>query len=258
MAQFTLTTFTPGEAEKITGLSTGMQRDWRKRGLLPSNDGHARFDLFSLAEMLAFKLLSDRGVGPQTSREVMPWVTVGIAYQVLLWVDAYEGDHLKTNEARGLPPRSIDPEAMEHFAPMLEASGISRAELENRRNGFDGQWLSHQVILTKGYPRVIPAKFFIWWADGSHVFTGSLDRQFSDGSSSDARWAGPVVVLDLEGLASTLLAQAGRPFVHVEFETNESGDFEPPMERKVFRFSVQEADPEISVETTPTLPQKDL
>lgn len=258
MAQYTLTTFTPGEAETITGLATGMQRDWRKRGFLPANAGHARFDIFSLAELLALKMLADRSVGPAASKDVMPWVTVGIAWHALLWIDAYEGDHERCNEARGLPPKRVDPATIERFGAMAEAVGLTREQMEAHRSGFDGDWLARQVIRLKGYPRIIPAKFFIWWVDGSHSFAESLDAAFSNGVSSDERWSGAVIVLDLGGVASVLQTRAGRPFVHVEFETDDAGELQPPMEYgEPIPFTVTQTAAESSVETTPPLPQKD-
>ena len=60
---FTLTTFTPAEAEKISTISTAMQRDGRRRGFLPAFQGHARFDPFDVARMWAIKMLADRGIG---------------------------------------------------------------------------------------------------------------------------------------------------------------------------------------------------
>lgn len=266
MAQFELTTFMPGEAERITTLATGLQRDWRKRGFIPANDGHARFDLFGLAEMLALKTLADRGVGPAVGQGVASWLAVGIAWHVLNSVDAYEGDHFRTNEARGLPPRPpmtyppgpkgvVFKAAMEH----LVSKGLLSEEDLERRRGFDGDWLAKQVIRLKGYPRIIPAKFFIWWADGTHTFAASLDAAFGDGGATDDRWGGAVIVLDLDGIASTIMQRAGRPFVHVEFPIGDDGKLEPPMEYgAVIPLSAALAVTETSVETTPALPQKDL
>lgn len=88
---FTLAHFAPSEAEKITGLSTAMQRDWRHRGFLPKNEGHARFDLFTLATMMALKLFADRGIGPQVAQNFTEISSRAIAWFALEFEDAYEG-----------------------------------------------------------------------------------------------------------------------------------------------------------------------
>ena len=89
---FTLALFSPGEAEKITGLSTTMQRDWRHRGFLPKNDGHARFDLFTLAMMMVLKLFADRNFGPQAVKTIADITARAIAWHALEFVDSFEGD----------------------------------------------------------------------------------------------------------------------------------------------------------------------
>lgn len=56
--------FTPGEAARLTGVSTDLQRDWRRRGLLAPKAlaGHSRFEFDGLCRMLALKAFSDAGV----------------------------------------------------------------------------------------------------------------------------------------------------------------------------------------------------
>lgn len=59
--------FTPGEAEKIAGVSGALQRDWRRRGLMMSgNKGKwTRFSLFDLIQMRLMKTLSRFGFSVQ-------------------------------------------------------------------------------------------------------------------------------------------------------------------------------------------------
>lgn len=55
--------FTPAEAEHITGVSVALQRDWRRRKLLPENvDGKwTRFSLTNIIEMSVMKTFADAG-----------------------------------------------------------------------------------------------------------------------------------------------------------------------------------------------------
>lgn len=234
----TLTSFTPGEAERTTGLSTNMQRDWRFRGFLPKSDGHARFDLFDLSGMLAMKMLSDRGIGPQISRELFPWLSAGIAYSVLKNHEAYEGDHL-----RGLPPTfpgEDENEIIEGLRASLLAGApdmtesdfrgfVEGLERTSRRNwsrvprGWTRrcEGFAREVMRAKGFSFAV-APYFLWWADDTHVFTDDIKAAIENAWSTDPRLAGPIVVLDLHALAGLILHRAGRPFVHVDHGPDEN------------------------------------
>ncbi len=50
---FTLETFSPAEAAKMSGLSVVNQRDYRRKGFLPSHEGRARFTVYDIAVMRA-------------------------------------------------------------------------------------------------------------------------------------------------------------------------------------------------------------
>lgn len=56
--------FTPAEAEAITGVSTTLQRDWRRRGYIAQAGSrkHNAFDLTSLAKLLVMRAFSEAGV----------------------------------------------------------------------------------------------------------------------------------------------------------------------------------------------------
>lgn len=63
--------FTPAQLADIAALSTTQQRDWRRRGLLPtSGDGHARFDPITCASMMVMKSLTAFGIGPGYSSAI--------------------------------------------------------------------------------------------------------------------------------------------------------------------------------------------
>lgn len=216
----TLTLFTPAEVERITGVTTMTQRDWRRRSIVPKRgEGHARYNLFELAEMFAIKLLSDRGVPLEEASNVALWCGMGIGFRVLQWVDAYEGDHLRTNEARGIPDTRMSDSDLELVRAAAAQGGIDLPEGLGERYvwGDKGDWLARQVYRQQYRTGVVPGKLFIWWANGTHLFHESFDAARDDMVSSDPRLAGPSLVLDLESLGSVLSDRAGRAFVHVEF-----------------------------------------
>lgn len=59
--------FTPAEAEKVTGASVALQRDWRRRGLLPKNETGkwTTFDLDDIVKLSVMKAFSDAGFSVQ-------------------------------------------------------------------------------------------------------------------------------------------------------------------------------------------------
>ena len=173
---FTLALFSPGEAEKITGLSTTMQRDWRHRGFLPKNDGHARFDLFTLAMMMVLKLFADRNFGPQAVKTIADITARAIAWHALEFVDSFEGD-------------------------IPDAPDIARRAL----------WSS------LGFPRLIPPRFLVVFADESEWWDNSLDHAFAKNDGAEKR-SGPIIVLDMMTLGDLLADRAGRAFVHIDTE----------------------------------------
>lgn len=222
----TLTTFTPAEAEAITGVSTASQRDWRRHGYLAKRDGHARFDAFDLARMLVIRLLSDRGIGPaQTAQtpylafgDIAAICAAGALGNAFSWRDAWEGD------LEEIPTSMTIPEDAEAESFVLDIISSNRSE--NGPTVFHKpsipQWHARTRYLIKrlwreqSIPLITPGSMFIWWANGEHKFANSLESEMSQMLSSDPRTCGPIVVLDYNSLASMLIERAGRALCHVE------------------------------------------
>lgn len=203
----TLSLFTPAEAEKITGVSTSLQRDWRRRKFLGSHEGHARFNVFDLAEMAYLQMMSARGIGPEYAQVAQQFVGLGAAYCTLLSSQAYEGDHhltLSWNSA---------------FA----SGGVREKDWETK-----GEFLAHYLVRRQFGPAV-PAPYFIWWANGDHHFDYSLEKAFSPENPKlkIERLIGPAIVIDLEALGAILLSKTDRPFVHIEYETKDGRAIAP-------------------------------
>lgn len=226
MIQITLTQFTPAQAEKITGISVDQQRNLRRHGYLAHSDGHARFDGFGLARLFAIKALSDRGIGPALTAkpddgsDVASLCATGILWALLDWVDAYEGDH-KTFAVTWPPSPPMSEHELQLVIEEGKRHGYSedaiRSMAAEARGDWDerSEWLKKQVMQKMGARRVIPARYFIWWADGAHSWERNLDGSFS-ASAHDPRYEGAVIVLDQDAMASRLLSRAGAAFAHVE------------------------------------------
>jgi DNA-binding transcriptional MerR regulator len=187
METLTLTLFTPSEAERITGVSTALQRDWRRRGYLPKSDSHARFEVFDLARLTFMKWMAERGVGPQQTHEIAEWAARGIVWEIFSVVDGWEGDH-----------RAVLPPKFQH------------------EWGLQRNYLIGKIWALGSHPRVIPGQFFIWWADGEHTWTPSIDLIRNNMTSDDSRLSGPFICVDQMAMAGTIQERAGRAFCHVE------------------------------------------
>ena len=177
---FDLTRFTPAEAERITGVNVTLQRDWRRRGFLPSNEGHARFDVFSLAKMRFLSAMAERGIGPASTEKYVDITMNAIAREAL------SGDRAVVGDRDG--------------APHLPMAIISRCSPLGGKMG-----------------RVIAAPIFVLFADGSEWWDQSPDAAFNRKIEGEEWGAldGPVIMLDTRVLGVGIAARAGRPLVTV-------------------------------------------
>lgn len=165
--------FTPREVERMTGLSTAMQRDWRKRGFLSSLQGkHARFTADEVAALFIMKLLADGGLGPAVShRLAQP------AARALLM---YGTDTFAALEVEG-PAEAVDEYSKAYASDTAEWEIASGMKVED---------LQRYLVF------VGPDKLFT---------TNDLN------SFAAERRPGPMLILDLDDLGKKLAARAPRP-----------------------------------------------
>ena len=90
--------FSPAEAAEITGVSVALQRDWRRRGILPENKSGkwTKFALTDVIQMSVMKSFSDAGFSVQYVAEfasiaVLPTLAV---LDSLPGVAVFEGDNI--------------------------------------------------------------------------------------------------------------------------------------------------------------------
>lgn len=78
----------PKDLAEVTGLSTELQRVWRRRSLLPAASGtRAHFSAGATAEILARYELSRHGVSPSDSSEIAKQIAPSILCNALLSAD---------------------------------------------------------------------------------------------------------------------------------------------------------------------------
>ena len=207
--ELTFNRYAATAAERITDVSAMLQRNWRRHGYLPTNEGHARFDLFELAQLRALGMLAARGVGPNLGIDVSEIIAAGITLGALRCRGAYEGDAEMLNveaddEATAEMRRAVEAKGMdfgrEPLAWGAKADTFARAAFRGRED-------------FKTYGRAVPARFFMWFPDGSHRWDNSVDACFrSDRFPTD----GPVIVIDQHAVGAKMVERAPQPFVRVE------------------------------------------
>ncbi|WP_324261558.1 hypothetical protein U4960_15780 [Altererythrobacter sp. H2] len=83
--------YTPGDLERVSGLSGEMQRVWRRRGHLPSPDsGHARFTGLEVLEITIRTALSKAGIPPSETEIDLTSATKAAMYYAVFSHGAVE------------------------------------------------------------------------------------------------------------------------------------------------------------------------
>lgn len=186
-----LTTFTPRQAEQITGIKAARQRDLRRHGYLPQQEGHAQFTAVDLAEMLVLSSMMRRGVGPGSASGIAKISAIGIVQSALSDPDAFEGmDKADWSYPGDQSPR----DKAEWLARVFSA--------EQARKG-ENLW------------RVKPGNFLIIFADGSEAWSDSIDAAVRHYPPAHRRRIGALTVIDLGALGSEMLRKSQLPLVRV-------------------------------------------
>lgn len=182
---------------------------------MPRGEGHARFDAFDLARMLAMKSLADRGIGPSHTHELAEWCGYGIVFNAIAIFEAWEGELDNAPIDHPLRAANFD-NTLDHLSGKARDAWIE-AEISAEWWGRLARYLRNGLWRQLGKPQIAPGAYFIWWPDGDHRFDESLESAF-DGKVGAP---GAAVVLDFRPLARLLIDRAGRALCHVEFETTE-------------------------------------
>lgn len=152
-----------------------MQGDWRRRDILPKHEGHARFNALDIAETWLLKMLSDRGVGPQHSKQVARRGAEGVVRAALR-----------------------NPEAWYHVP---RSGRIPRPSMK-------------KLWFNRYFSEPTTARFLVWWTDGSIEWADNLNAAFSKASAADdTKVDGPLIFFDTETIGRRLVEKASLPLV---------------------------------------------
>jgi hypothetical protein len=178
---YTLTKFGAGEAERISGVSIDLQKQWRARGHLPPLEGagKARFDCYDLARILVMAQMAERGIGPAHSGEIAEIASGSVVYGSLKDPAAFAGD----------------------------PGGDDDAFLVVRRTARNPV-----------HKKIAPNPLLIIWADGSEWWGISYESALAHipRKEMDSKLCGPVTILNQFYVGELLLRRAGRALVSVK------------------------------------------
>jgi hypothetical protein len=224
-----LAEFTPAEVERITTLSTTMQRDWRQRGFIPRFERHARFDPFAVADIWAMKMLADRGIGPAVSRPIIHRAGAAIVYSALRAEGrdlSIVGDVVRTFDdlpLEEMPLSDAEQRRKDYYEKMTVAEPESAADwrrfeadwLERRKRPWvvddKWDWIVDRICRQNGRPP-LQAREITWWPTGEVEIDG-YSRASEDKIDREDRFAGVALVLPIAELGFLFAKRAGKPLV---------------------------------------------
>lgn len=186
-----LETYTPQEAEVITGVPQTTVRNWRRAGYLERHAGHARYTVADLLVIYSMGMLVDRGITVKAAQAFAPGTARAI-FQSLLYRDAaYAPDLL----------------GKDHPGPLAKLEAKMRAATEAEQAfGVAGEKTPDWLII---------------WADDSMEFLYDQDadgegphEQFFTNIQYDKPYVqGPVMMFCLGALAALVAGRLPRPAI---------------------------------------------
>nr|WP_314187755.1 hypothetical protein [uncultured Brevundimonas sp.] len=215
-------TFTPAQAARISGVNATLQRDWRRRKILPAlTQATASYTPFEVAQLMALNALAEQGLSPLSYKSVAGKLGACIVAKALTEARAYMGavERFVPFDGEGLE-RILASE--QHF-PLAVRSSVMEESLSNWR-----LWnLSKSITSQAGYS-VTGLESFIQFADGSFEFYGSAITAFETIDDTDPRLQGAIIVVDLRALGGEFARRAGA-FVYLDSDFVDEWNERPGM-----------------------------
>lgn len=174
---FQETLFTPAQVAECTGLSTAMQRNWRKAGHLPQRtSGVALFDPAELAAIRLMIVMRSMGFGPSISRPLAESAAPSVVWLIL-------SDYPETWEVAAVEGGA------DEFRDELELAG-------------DGHLRAMAKL--KGAPNLIGVRT----KSGLEFLTEQPDFQFDDDEEIET-------IIKMRGVARHIALNLDRPMMRV-------------------------------------------
>lgn len=204
-------TFTPAQAAKISGVNATLQRDWRRRKILPPlESAKASFSPFEVAKLMALNSVAVQGLSPLTYRGASEKMAAAIVRHALLDRAAYTGafdEYIPTDVSELLENEKIRKQYKWDYT--VET-------FEEEIEGLRVRSLSSTLTKQHGH-NVIGVGAFVLFAEGSFDFYAGPTEPFEVIDDTDPRLQGAIIIVDLAALGKEFRKRAG-PFAHIHPE----------------------------------------
>ncbi|MCD4514153.1 hypothetical protein LQT97_23245 [Brucella pseudogrignonensis] len=135
MFDFELMKFNSTQVAEATGVSAELQRNWRRYGFLKQEAGHARYDIFEIAEMWVLGAVGRFGIGPKLAKAYASDAAKYIAWWALKNDAGHEGD----DSDRWKVPFS-------QYVKPNKSIGIGKKPTIGTEWAFRGKWIADQIV----------------------------------------------------------------------------------------------------------------
>ncbi len=135
--------FSPKEAARVSDVSTALQRDWRRRGILPKRQGGtwSTFSLDDVIEMTAMRAFSKSGLSLEASENIAGLAVLPVIATLSRWDDTavFEGDKLNEDQMARVRSSAVvgasEDDQFSFVALPEKVHGSSAARLKNLADG---------------------------------------------------------------------------------------------------------------------------
>lgn len=154
--------YSPSEVARVSGVSTSLQRDWRRRGVIQGRaDGWNKYDLGDVIRMTVMRAFTQSGISIETADLVSSLAVPPVMDELGRWdgVAVFTGDQLSAEEMeriRASHVRGASGDEQFSFVALPEnEQGVSAARLRNLADGerimgrsgnFYGIALDHHML----------------------------------------------------------------------------------------------------------------
>lgn len=182
--KYTEREFTPAEAAEITGVSTALQRDWRRRGILPKREveGWSKYSVTGLVQLHVLGFFSDAGVSVKQTRDITSAAVLPVLDILQQWDGASE----------------------------FKGAKISKKLRETIRSAGFVRGASGRYLVVAHRPQITSRDFPLTWCRPDHL--GDI------GPWLEEHLAEGFTCLDLTSIASRIVEHAGLPLFYVLVE----------------------------------------
>lgn len=93
--------FTPSEVAQVTGVSTALQRDWRRRGVIEGrSDGWNKYKLSDVIKMTVMRAFTQSGISLETAEGLSFMAVLPVIATLSRWEDTavFSGDPLNDEQ----------------------------------------------------------------------------------------------------------------------------------------------------------------